>query len=509
LWLAGCNDSPTGVDSSGALDIRLEPAGAAAAWRLEGHGRVETGTGDHHFGDLIPGLYTVTWLRTEGWVNLDEETVTVTVWANQTVEVVGRFVQDAPSHVSVVVEPAGIEARWALTKPDGEIIFGQGSQELDLEHAGPITLHWEEMEDRWQPQPPTVRAVASAEGVTFTGAYQERLPLDRGFVCLPSGSFLMGSPVDELGHDADETLHQVTLTHRFWCLQREVTIRDILEGAVLGSYHDAARVLVEAHDSGPNADQIDTVTYANNPNLVIYVRNPMQFNPSPTAERVTIYDAVDGSTELLTSFEIEGVRIDVSSDAGDDPFSFSTDVSYLPVEVTWHLAAAYCDWLSLGDGLPRCYDHATWALTGDPYTLTGYRLPTEAEWEYACRAGTETAFHSGPILSQAVDDPNLDAVAWYGSQARLRLGMLKLPNAFGLYDMHGNLWEWTTDWYGPYAEGPVVDPVGPATGELRVTRGGFFASMAIECRSANRRPYDPVYNQAIGIRPVRLHVETR
>ena len=106
-----------------------------------------------------------------------------------------------------------------------------------------------------------------------------------------------------------------------------------------------------------------------------------------------------------------------------------------------------------------------------------YRLPTEAEWEYACRAGT-TGDYAG----------NLDSMAWYGANSGNKTHSVgqKQPNAFGLYDMHGNVWEWTEDWYGSYSSGTVTDPTGGLSGSRRVGRGGGWFSSAVDLRSAVR-----------------------
>ena len=109
-----------------------------------------------------------------------------------------------------------------------------------------------------------------------------------------------------------------------------------------------------------------------------------------------------------------------------------------------------------------------------------YRLPTEAEWEYAARAGT-----SGDRYG------NLDAIAWYGDNSGSRTHPVgrKAPNAWGLHDMLGNVWEWTQDWYGDYPGGSVTDPQGPASGSERVFRGGSWGGFARYCR-ASFRGYD-------------------
>ncbi|UCG49678.1 MAG: SUMF1/EgtB/PvdO family nonheme iron enzyme [Phycisphaerales bacterium] len=133
--------------------------------------------------------------------------------------------------------------------------------------------------------------------------------------------------------------------------------------------------------------------------------------------------------------------------------------------VSWYDAKAFCDWLSDKEGLP-------------------YRLPTEAEWEYACRADTETHFHTGDTLPGAF----LKKVHRKGSTLNPQdLTVGRTPaNKWGIFDMHGNLEEWTHDWYGPYVKGKQKDPIGYKHGEFRVTRGGSHGSDVYYLRSANR-----------------------
>ena len=124
-----------------------------------------------------------------------------------------------------------------------------------------------------------------------------------------------------------------------------------------------------------------------------------------------------------------------------------------------------------------------------------FRLPTEAEWEYACRAGTTTPFHFGETIS--TDQANYDGNYTYGSgkkgvyrEKTVSVGSFP-PNRWGLYDTHGNVWEWCQDWYGEYPSGSVTDPTGPSTGSLRVLRGGSWSLNPGYCRSAARSLNDP------------------
>ena len=136
-----------------------------------------------------------------------------------------------------------------------------------------------------------------------------------------------------------------------------------------------------------------------------------------------------------------------------------------------------------------------------------YRLPTETEWEYACRAGKFSSSSEGEIIELFCEhDPNLDAVGWYcgNSDRATHPTAQKKPNPWGLYDLHGNVLEWCQDWYGPYPATPQTDPTGSITGPGRIIRGGSWFSNAKSCRSAARLYWSPnAKSDFIGFRLVR------
>ena len=118
-------------------------------------------------------------------------------------------------------------------------------------------------------------------------------------------------------------------------------------------------------------------------------------------------------------------------------------------------------------------------------TNGGYRLPTEAEWEYACRAGTTTKYSVGDKITPKDANYRDSKIG-----EPVAVGSYK-PNAFGLYDMHGNVWEWCEDWYADYQAGAVTDPKGPATGSVRVLRGGSYNFYVSNARSSSRYSVTP------------------
>jgi len=217
------------------------------------------------------------------------------------------------------------------------------------------------------------------------------------------GTFLMGSPADELGRYSFEIQREVTLSYGYWLGKYEVTQEQYK--AVMGYNH---------------------------------------------------------STHVEVNHPVESV--------------------------TWEMAMEFCARLTAiereAGRLPQGYV---------------YSLPTEAQWEYACRAGTTTALNSGKNLSDKDKCPEMDEVGWYKYNSgeydadgkytnkgnHYPVGQ-KLPNAWGLYDMHGNVWEWCFDKKGDYPTTPVIDPVELVTGMDRARHGGCWQNNAAVCRSANR-----------------------
>ncbi|HEY9844443.1 MAG: SUMF1/EgtB/PvdO family nonheme iron enzyme [Candidatus Sericytochromatia bacterium] len=211
------------------------------------------------------------------------------------------------------------------------------------------------------------------------------------FNLIPAGSFLMGSPNNEIGRESDERQHQVTIARPFYLQTTELT-----QGqwqAVMGF-------------------------------------NPAHFNNDP-------------------NLPVENVSF-------EDVQSF----------------------------IQRLNDRQEGR----------YRLPTEAEWEYAARSGSSAAWAFGPQAGR------LDAFAWFSANAEGRTHKVasKSPNAWGLYDMYGNVWEWVADWYGEYPDQTVPDPMGPAEGSFRVVRGGAWFIEAPLARSAVRGRNAPGY-KAVGL----------
>jgi formylglycine-generating enzyme required for sulfatase activity len=202
-----------------------------------------------------------------------------------------------------------------------------------------------------------------------------------------------------------------------------------------------------------------------------------------------------------------------------NPSSFNVCGGGCPVEgLSWHEAAAYCNKLSASVGLVQCYSctgsGASGTCTaaagysgGNIYICPGYRLPTDAEWEYAYRAGTTTAFYNGPIANCTTPDANAGAIAWYNANSGGTphpVGQ-KQANLWSVYDMAGNVYEWCNDWYqADLGAAQATNPWGPASGTGRVIRGGSYSNSAMSARAASRNSFNAGSGHStIGFRCVR------
>ncbi len=208
----------------------------------------------------------------------------------------------------------------------------------------------------------------------------------------------------------------------------------------------------------PGGDRHEDITFFQNPAGIEFVWVPsgeyMRGEPGKQ-HLVRLSDGFFMSKTPVTQAQYEKVM-------GENPSRF--EAPDWPVEsVSWEDAVAFAEKLSKSDGVV-------------------YRLPTDGEWEYAARAGSDTEFYFGD------DAGKLSDYGWYRDNSRGESNAvgLKKPNAWGLYDIHGNVWEWCSDWHGEHPSDAVTDPQGPRTGRHRVLRGGSWRNRAGDCGSANR-----------------------
>jgi formylglycine-generating enzyme required for sulfatase activity len=255
----------------------------------------------------------------------------------------------------------------------------------------------------------------------------------------------MGSPKGEEDHLDEELQHEVEITRPFYLGKHEVTVGQFK------AFVKDANYVTEAEKDGKGGRAFDGKEFVQKPEFTWKNLHFVQTDEHPV------------------------------------------------VVVSWNDAVAFCAWLSKKEGKT-------------------YRLPTEAEWEYACRGGTKTRFSTGDkeddlkaagnVADAALKAKWADAtwaVGWDdGFAFTAPVGKFK-ANAFGLYDMHGNVWEWCSDWYGEgyYGKSPGADPQGPADGKDRVARGGAWSTQPKFCRCAYRDWHEPGYrSDCVGFRVV-------
>ena len=280
------------------------------------------------------------------------------------------------------------------------------------------------------PQPPSKQHHA---GTASALPSQKIIELGDGvrleLVLIPAGSFVMG---DDSGLDDEKPVHKLTITKPFYLGRCEVTIEQFCRF-------------------------VEETGYATD------------------AEKGTGFQGAFAWNSSTMEFGMNAEHSWRST-------GFAQSGSHPVVNVSWNDAMAFCKWLSNEQG-------------------DTYRLPTEAEWEYACRAGTTTRYSHGDDSEGVASVGNLADAAFKEQFPGLKSAINAndgyaytspagnfLPNPFGLYDMHGNVWEWCADWYDAeyYARSPTNNPAGPVTGEERVYRGGGWFNCARGFRSASR-----------------------
>jgi formylglycine-generating enzyme len=209
-----------------------------------------------------------------------------------------------------------------------------------------------------------------------------------------------------------------------------------------------------------------------------------------------IMGGVPSHSVTLSSYRISSTEITQRqwfAIMGTNPSSHIGD-NYPLEQISWYQAVAFCNKLSIQQGKPPCYSingntaPADWSNGTIQMNRTGgYRLPTEAEWEYAARGGQSTHY------SGTNDDAMLPDYAWYFDNATNTMPVGKrLPNAYGLYDMTGNVWEWCWDWYAAFTSDAQTDPTGPATGSYKSLRGGAWSNSKTYCIDTYRLTRGPI-----------------
>ncbi len=424
--------------------------------------------------------------------------------------------------------PAGADgATWHLYGPGDTFRHGDTDLVLNEMPGGQYTIIWTAVKG-WTNPMPAVQTLKANATLTLHGDYLDKAP-GSNFVRIDGADFIMGS---ESGARKDST-HTIMSWIDTNIVKGDTIFWDVIDTTVIDTFAIPMEIGRDA-DEGRHRVELTYAHFIGKTEVTnqefVELGNWAIGEGYATTTESAMFDAIDGSTVELINFDFEDTPIDVQD--GMLRLKKPEFANHPIIEVTWFGAVSYCDWLSIKEGIDKAYDHSDWSLVS-----LNYRLPKEAEWENACRAGTKTAFYSGAIENGDCVEPNLDEAGWFCGNAGNSSHDVgtKAANALGLFDMHGNVWEWCHDLYGNYEipaipddpdtpDGlpprplmfydddelvPVVNPRGPDEGTNRIIRSGRWLLASTMCRSAGRLMGVPEYRGFhIGFRVASREVPT-
>lgn len=458
--LSACSDDEGTVSvetsSTGIVNINPSPEDLNATWTMTGpDGIQETGSGTAQFVDMPLGDYSITWTPVLGWFTPDDLVRTLQL-GGAYVYLNGRYGFMGVGSIDLDLQSEAGVGSWNI---DGvEDLDFEGSDDAILEDLvpGEYALTWTTVEGMISPADSNMMVVRD-EIATYAGRYGDYPAEVAGMVVIPPtdirlpSNFILG---DEATHP-----HEVVLTQRVYFSQYEVTNQEFVNflNEFSGVSHTDTTIVVAVSNYN-----FKVCNRANAPSVI------------------------------------------------PDGAGYTTDQPNRPVTgVSWYGAALYCNWLSEDEGLQPPYGLPDFNCNeGDPYGAEGYRLATEAEWDYACNGLVSTMFNFGECLSSDIHG-NFDGTVALNDCAEgpfldslVDVGQYQ-PNSWGLYDMYGNAPEWINDWFGAF-DNEAINPVGAEIGTEKMLKGGDYTTRDQRCRAARRAPVeidDDVYGG--GFRVVR------